>query len=170
MARQAQAKADVVVRVDEITTAVGFDGSGIARTAHEFVKALTFESGTTDGTVDRVWSGTATATTTPTTIDLAGTGITSNVAGGATVTFADLQMLIVENTGTSGNILVGGGTNAVGITNGTTDSDVIPPGGFLFRHFGTAGLAVTPTTGDILQIKSSAGSVTYRVLIVGRSA
>lgn len=170
MARQASGKAEINLRIEERTTDVGYDGAGVATAVHEVKRAVTFENGVLDGQIDRVFSGANTATTTPTNLDLVGTGLASQVAGGAPNSFADLQILVIENTGTVGNLIVGGGASAIPLTNGTTDGEVVQPGGVLYRNFGTAGLALTAGVADILKIVASAGTVPYRILLAGRSS
>jgi hypothetical protein len=148
------------------------DASGFGATSvllHAIAKALQLENGTADGQVDRVWSASANATTSPTTIDLIGS-LTGQIDGGTVTSFADAQCLYVENTSTSGNLLVGGGTNPIGLVTGTAESLVIPPGGWALINFGNTGLACVNSSSDVLTLKASAGTVGYRVAIVGRSA
>ncbi|MGL5095856.1 MAG: hypothetical protein ACRDD1_09720, partial [Planctomycetia bacterium] len=118
---------------------------------------------------DRLHSASGTVTTSPTTVDLIGS-LTSQIDGGSTTSFADLQGLYVENTSAAGNLLVGGGANTIPLTNGTTDEVLIPPGGWIYVDFGTSGLALTAGTADLLLLAASAGSVGFRLAVVGRSA
>lgn len=168
-ARQATMRAAVRIDFVELSTATGASSSTISG-AESFVRALDQSSGTSDATVDRFWSGTATATTTPASVDLVGS-LTSQVAAGATTSFAEVELLVIANNATSGNLIVGGGATPFGfLTTGTTDSLVIPPGGWVVLYFGDAGKAATGGATDLIWLTSSAGSVSYSVWIAGRSA
>ncbi len=168
-ARQATLKAAVAINFAEFSTGIGASSATIGG-AESFIKSLDQSSGTANGEVDRFWSGTGSATTTPTSLDLVGS-LTSNVASGATTSFAEVEMLIVENTSASGNLLVGGGATPFGfLTVGTTDTLKIPPGGWVVIYLGDAGLTATGGSTDLLWLTSSTGTVVFKVWVAGRSA
>ena len=111
-------------------------------------------------------------------IDLAGVLAS---AFGATITMAEVVGLCIVNKPKNstvpnvGSLTVGGGTNPfLGFLTGTTPTiRNIGPGGclFLFSPDGTGLGAVTAATADILRIAASAaGSVTYQIAIIARTA
>ena len=169
MARQAQGTVSVSIDLTEIDTQAGI-AAGSSALMHVASKARQMSTGTANGEIDRVWStASGSVGTGGASIDLVGS-LTSQIAGGATTSFAEVQCVYLENTATSGNLLVGGAANLIGILNGTTDKIVIPPGGALLLDLGTAGLATTAGTADLIPVAASAGTVTYKALIAGRSA
>jgi hypothetical protein len=169
MARQAQGTVEIAISLTEIDTQAGI-AAGSSNLMHVASKARQMSTGTANGEIDRVWSTAAGSVGTGgASIDLVGS-LTSQIAGGATTSFADVQYIYLENTATSGNLLVGGASNLIGILSGATDKIVIPPGGALLLDLGTAGLATTAGTADLIPVAASAGTVTYKALIAGRSA
>lgn len=169
MARQAQGTVAVSIELTELDTQAGI-AAGASNLQHVLTKARQMSSGTANGEIDRVWStASGSVGTGGSSIDLVGS-LTSQIAGGATTSFADVQYLYLENTAAAGNLLVGGASNLIGILSGTTDKIVIPPGGALLLDLGTAGLATTAGTADLVPVAASTGTVTYKALIAGRSA
>ena len=169
MARQAQGTVDIEISMTEIDTQAGI-AAGSSNLQHVASKARQMSTGTANGEIDRVWSTAAGSVGTGgASIDLVGS-LTSQIAGGATTSFADVQYIYLENTASAGNLLVGGAANLIGILSGATDRIVIPPGGALLLDLGTAGLATTAGTADLIPVTASAGTVTYKALIAGRSA
>jgi hypothetical protein len=120
-------------------------------------------AGTADGQADTSFTHTYSVTTTPTTIDLSSGTITQ--PDGTIATFADITTLFIANGGTAGTVTVGGGSNPVANIAG-----VIGFGGYMVWHNPQTGYPVTPGTGDILTLTASAGSISTKVLILGRSA
>ena len=97
---------------------------------------------------------------------LRGGSITDDL--GDTISFAALRLLVVQNTGTAA-ITVGGGSNPIPLTNGTTDAINIPAGGMFVWFDGTTdatGMALTAGTGCNLNIGGTLGQ-TWTVLAVG---
>lgn len=164
MARRASGKLAVVVDFMEESDSLGV-GDGIARVRHALDLSVALASGTTDGTIDRLWSGSGTATSTPTDIDVSG-ALTSPLAAGAVV-LTDLVFIVVQNTG-SANLRLGGDANTVPFVS-ASDVQVIPPGGFTVLYGGPGGWPVTAGTGDILQLDSPT-TTTYKLILGGRSA
>lgn len=171
MAREANARLEISLKAEERATAATGSGGTTARLPHEHVFVREFPNGTSDGQIDRVWSTVAGSVTAgaAVTVDVVGS-LTSKLDSGNTVSFIDLQTMIIENTATSGNLLVGGATNAVGLHSAANDVTVIQPGGCRVFDFGTAGLACVAATSDELKVDASAGTVTYKVTVIGRSA
>lgn len=105
-------------------------------------------------------------------LDLAG-GV-GNIFGG-TVTIAKVVAIGIVNTSTTtGDILVVGGAASNAFSTmfaDATDKIKVQPGGSLFWASPLVPADVTATTGDILQVTNAgSNSVTYRIIIVGRSA
>jgi hypothetical protein len=167
MARGVSGKLTVALDLQEFETALGADGRQSVLPAR-FRKLVEFAAGTTNGQLDRVHSIAPSFTTTPTDVDLAGS-LTSPLGGGAN-TFVDLVLIYIENTSAVGNLLVGGDAASIPLFSATNDVIVIPPGGFFLWYGGDAGITVTATTADILQIAASAGTVNGKVYLAGRSA
>lgn len=92
---------------------------------------------------------------------------------GATVSFVDVVGLLIKNTSSSGNLLVGAAATNIwsAIFGNSSDVLVIPPGGFvLFGCGNDPAWAVTAGSADKLKLASSTGTVDYSLLAIGRSA
>lgn len=93
---------------------------------------------------------------------------------GATITFADVRLILVTAASTNtNNVIVGGDANALLFGGAAAHTVTVRPGGlFLLAARDATAYAVTASTGDILQIANSAGSteVIYDIVIVGASA
>lgn len=169
MARGATVRGNIRIEVEEYDTGAGASASN-SRLTSVFERVLDYISGTTDGTsVDRVHTVAVSFGTGTSPIDLAGT-LTSQIAGGAVTTFVDLQLMIIENTGTSGDLRVGGVAASAPFISATTEYIPVLPGGFIMFHFGNAGLPITATTADLVKVVSSTGTVTGKAYFIGRSA
>jgi hypothetical protein len=129
----------------------------------------TYDNGTGANQVNRVYSATTTATTTPTDLDLAG-GLTA--MDGSTITMAEVVAIAIVNksTTTSENLQIGGDANSVPIFGAVGDYAIVGPGGVFLWSSPVDGVTVTASTGDILQIAASTGTITYDILIVGRTS
>jgi len=58
-------------------------------------------------------------------------------------------------------------TNGVPIFKAAGDGvDLVPGGLFHFRNPSAAGITITPSTGDLINLAATGGNVTYRVLII----
>lgn len=171
MARAARGTLSIRLALTELLTLLGVGASsGQLPHPHEFVREM--ETGTGNGQIDRVWStasGSVVAAS-PVSVDLSG-ALASVLDSGQTVVMADLQVLMVENTSTSGNLILGAHANNVGFVGGAASgSIIIPPGGCFCIDLGTAGLAIGAGATDIVQLDASAGTVTYKLTVGGRSA
>lgn len=133
---------------------------------------LDLVTGTAAGEADLVFADTRTITASSSeSLDLAG-GLTD--AFGASITFAEIVAIVVKPAaGNTNNVLVGGAaSNAFATPFGdATDVVKVGPGGVLML-VNDAGYAVTDATGDLLKIANggSGSSVTYDIVLVGRSA
>lgn len=138
-----------------------------------YEKAISLDNGTAADMADRVFSDERTLAGSATEdLDLAGVLVD---ALGATITFARIRALIVENLSTGANqVIVGGApTNTwVGPFGAAAQTVSVRPGGMLAMvNRDTTGWPVTAATGDLLRIaNSTTGSVTYRIVIIGCSA
>lgn len=129
-------------------------------------------SGTAASQQDRVWSDAqSVANGAPDTWDLAGT-LTSELDG-STVTFVEVTSIYVRNksTTTGQYLQIGGGSNPFITWLGNSGDIVnVGPGGVFLLTAPVDGWTVTATTGDILQIASASGTISYDIQICGRSA
>jgi len=169
MARQCQLTLRMRVDATETNTAAGV-GAAPARLRHLLELAADYANGTGDDQGDVLWSDDGSVTAgVPDDLDVSG-GLTSKLSGAA-ATFAELTVIAVKHTGGAGNLVIGGGSNPVSTIWGTAgDQSVIGPGGIWVWASPTNGAAVTAATADILRIASSSGTVTYDIVIHGRSA
>lgn len=133
--------------------------------------SVSLANGTAAGQADRVFTDERTLAASATEdLDLAGVLLD---AFGAAITFAKIKAVIIK--------AAPGNTNDVQVTrpaaNGVPlfmaggDGIAIKPG-FALALFGSgAGIAVTPTTGDLLTVTNSGGGtpVTYDIVIIGTS-
>lgn len=168
MARQASGRLAIQFKMEEVETALGADGQR-SRLEHLLDLAVELATGTSDGQVDRVYSDTLNVTTTPTDLDCIGSTLLSKLNGQA-ISLVDIVAVVVMNTGTSGNVIVGGDANAVPIFGAAAHTSVVPPGGSFFWYGGPGGIPLVAGTGDILQLAASAGTIGCKVGIAGRSA
>ena len=91
MARQAQGTVAVSIELTELDTQAGI-AAAATNLQHVAVKARQMSSGTANGEIDRVWStASGSVGTGGSSIDLVGT-LTSQIAGGATTSFADVPL------------------------------------------------------------------------------
>lgn len=132
----------------------------------------TLANGTGANQVDRLWTDTRTVAGSGTdALDLAGSLVD---AFGTTITFVKLKaVLITAAAGNTNNVRVNRpASNSVPLFLAAADGiDVLPGGLFMWVAPG-AGITVTPTTGDLLNVDNSGAgtSVTYDIVLVGTSA
>lgn len=130
-------------------------------------------SGTSDDQADLVFSDTRTiAASSNEDIDLAGVLVD---ALGDTLTFVEVRaVLIAASAANTNNVRVTRpASNGVPLFLAASDGIDVPPGGvFLWACPADGQVAVTPGTGDLLNVanSSSGTSVTYDITIVGTSA
>lgn len=172
MALSVTARLRVLLDVVETNTSAGVqERSSVLQHTIEYDSGEQ-TSGTTSGKQDRVWSDLQTvAAGVPDTWDLAGT-LTSEL-NGATVTFVEITGMLIRNKSTTtGEYLeVGAGSNPfAGWVKAAGDALIVGPGGMLVLTAPIDGLAVTSGTGDILTITSASGTITYDIVLLGRSA
>lgn len=149
-------------------------GTAAAKQTIDF--AADIASGTGDSQADKLFSDSRTlAASASENLDLSG-GLTD--ALGASISMVELlAIIVVADAGNTNNVVIGNGTNPViGGPFGAAGANAIavPPGG-LFAWFAPndgEGAPVTNSTADILKVANSGGStsVTYKVILVGRSA
>jgi hypothetical protein len=139
---------------------------------HALTHVLDMVTGTGASQSDLVWSDTRSLVATSESIDLAGT-LTSQLTG-ATVTFAEVTAIIIRNnaTTTAYKLLVGGAAANQFINWVAAANDIvhIGPGGIFVLTSPVDGFAVTAGTGDILKIDSGAVTISYSIVVIGRSA
>ena len=146
---------------------------GPSRLPVNFDWSLDQASGTTLGTNDVLFADSRSLAATTEDLDLLG-GLTSQLTGAA-VSFVDVSLVMIRNTSTaSGEVLtIGGATNpwVTGPITASGDLIEIPPGGFLIWYAGAVDDASpVASTGDIVTVDSGAATITYEIVVVGRSA
>lgn len=145
----------------------------VANAAVDFRYARSFTSGTGVNQVDICFDDTrSVANGSPDDLDLAG-GLVDIY--GNTLTFAKIKAILIVNKSTTvGEILSVGGNASNQFINWVGDaSDIIKigPGGFFgLCNPSAAGYAVTASSGDILQIASDSGTISYRIQLWGIAA
>lgn len=148
-------------------------GIGLPKQDHRWEMLLSMLSGTSNSQSDVVWSDTRTLAATSEDLDLAGS-LPAPLDPSGTVTFAEVTLIAIRNKSTtSTEILSVGGAAANQFINWVGDAtDIVKIGanGVLLWTAPVDGAAVTAGTGDKLKIDSGADTITYDILIVGRSA
>lgn len=138
---------------------------------HLWSVLLGVESGTTATKADRVWSDTRSAAASADTIDLLGT-LTD--ASGTTISFVDVLLFAIKNKSTTAteNLTVGAGSNNWSTWAGASGHQVvIPPGGAFVWFAGTVDdEQPTAGTGDILTIDPGSDTISYDIIVLGRSS
>jgi hypothetical protein len=135
--------------------------------ATDYSSLLIFGNGTGANQANMLWHDQRSVTTSGEDIDLAGS-LTS--AFGTTITFAVVKgVIVVAATANGGNVVVArASSNGVGVFNAASDAVTLKPGGvFLWTDPSAAGTTVTAGTGDLLNIDSTSGTVTYDIWLVG---
>lgn len=129
-------------------------------------------SGTGDNTFDMVWTDTRTLTATSETLDLSGS-LTSAV--GVSITFVEIGLIYIYNKATAAAsvLIVGNGAAPAfaGFLGGATQTMKVGPSGWVcwYSPLDSAGLTVANTTAQDLKIDSGAATITYNIVLVGRS-
>jgi len=165
MATQSGVTLRVQVEGASLSASAGINGA-ISLIARTITKQ--WAQGTSANGVDKVYAAAALAlTTTPTDLDLAGGSNVKDPASQTDQTFTKLHCVIVHNTGDNA-IVLGGDANSVPLFDAAADSITIPVGGLVVLQYGPDGIAVTASTGDILQLAAAASTSTADVIIWGR--
>lgn len=144
---------------------------GVPRKPHilEFLKA--YASGTGTNQFDLIWSDERTLVATTDSLDVVG-GITD--AFGVAISMAKLTGFLIWNksTTTGYDLIVGNGTNPIvtGLFNAAADRIKVKPGGLLLWLSPVDGVAVAAGASDVLKIDSGSNTITYQVILLGRSA
>lgn len=145
---------------------------------------LSITDGTTTGKADKIWNSTARSLSGANSesidvydfgaIDI-GTGVGEDALGNP-LTLADIVALIIENNSSStGNLTIGGegsaaAWNSIFNTSDTAEIGPLPPGGFFIIGSGNdPAFAVADSSNHLLKLTSSA-TLTYDIVIIGRSA
>lgn len=153
-------------------------GTGNQQHLFEFPGSLnpggTYVSGTTDNKADIVWSDTRTVTAAAESLDLR--GVLTAAIGGTALAFVEVVGIFIKNkaTAAASTLSVGAGSNPAfaGLFGATGDIIKVPASGCLlwFAPLDGGGLATTAGTADILYIDPGAATITYDIVILGRSA
>jgi len=144
---------------------------GVARMEHLLEQSDDLASGTAASQQDMVWSDTRSAAASADALDLAGS-LTSQLDG-STLTFVEITGIIIRNksTTTTEVLTIGAGSNPLlNWVNATGDAVVLGPGGVFVITSPIDGYGVTAGTGDVLTIDPGSDTISYDILILGRSA
>lgn len=140
--------------------------------AMDYSKRIDMATGTSTGLADKIFSDQRTlAASANEDLDLAGV-LTDPL--GASLTFVKLKgLFIVASSANTNNVrLIRPASNGVPLFLAASDGLDILPGGLFAWVAPGAGVTVTASTGDLLNVanSSSGTSVTYDVVIIGTSA
>lgn len=134
-----------------------------------------FASGTGDYQFDRVWSDERTLTATSEDLDLA--GVLTSQLDGSTVTFVEIGGIFIYNkaTAAASRLSVGGASaNQAYVGLFAANNDIVKVGALgsfqWVAPLDGGGLTVTAGTGDTLKIDAGAATITYQIILLGRSA
>lgn len=140
---------------------------GLASMVHDFRYNGEYGQGTDANELDQVWSDEGTATAGPVTIDVLNS--LASVLTAEDVSFVSLCGVWIEHTGTTGDLLVGGGSTPVPIFANSSDKLIIKPGGLFLLLAPASSFAPAEGSSDVLQLDPSASTIPYRVALFGRS-
>jgi hypothetical protein len=129
----------------------------------------TFGNGTGASQGNMWWTDQRTTDGTGEDLDFAG-GVTSPF--GVAITFTALKgLIIVASAANTGNVMLTRPANGLVVFLASGDGlAALKPGGlFVFTDPSAAGLTVTASTGDLLHVAASTGTVTYDVIVWGEA-
>jgi hypothetical protein len=151
-------------------TDVDVDSNGNGTLSERFVVNEEWTDGTSNTRqADLCYiSKAATASSTPTDVDLAG-ALTRRVHG-STLTAVDLCGIYLRNKSATTTLRIGGDAASVPLFGAVGDFINIPPGTTFLWESALGGVTVTASTGDILQIDTASGTAEYDLAVWGRSA
>ena len=129
-------------------------------------------TGTTVGNADLLWSDRRSINASSNEdLDFAGS-LTS--AFGATLTFARIKAIMVKAASTNANnvVITRPASNGVPLFSAASDAISVLPGGLFLWVAPGAGVTVTASTGDLINISNSGSgtAVSYEIVVVGASA
>lgn len=140
-----------------------------------FARQIAFTQGAAAGQADMIFHDRRNILASATdSIDLAGSLL--GPFGGTALTFVRIKMLVVAPLAANVNninLQRPSGATGVPLFLATSDGIVVQPGGlFLWYTPSAAGVVVTPSTGDIIEVVNAAGgnAVDYDIIIVGASS
>jgi len=167
MATRSGVTVTITIEGDSLSSGAGVNGAAVS--LYQVFRA-SWAQGTSAGEVDKVFQDDVATAVTPVDLDLAGGTNVKDPASQADQTFTKLTAVIIENRDATDNIVVGGDANSVPIFDAAADSITLLPGEIFVwtAATGTDGVAVTASTGDILQLTASANTPTARVTLIGR--
>lgn len=159
------------VKVSVAATMVNAGTLSTATAPLAYTASYALANGTAANQANHFFSASYTgASTSGNSHDLAG-GLTD--AFGSTITFTAIKTIVVKAAATNtGNVIVGGAASNTfaSMFGDATDTVVLKPGGIVVLHDpSAAGYAVTASTGDILKIAASSGTVDYDLILIGEA-
>jgi len=152
----------------ELVASAAVDG-GTSRRPHKIAINETRASGTSDDQHDLAYSvDGSVANGAPDTYDLAGS---LTALDATTMTYVEVTHILIVHKSGAGDLQIGAAANDLAtIWLSSGEGALIGPGGVYLWTSPTNGAVVTAGTVDILQIAASAGTITYDMIILGRSA
>ena len=172
MATDVTARLQVKLDVTEKSTSLG-SALKTSSLQHLINYVKVTVNGTTDAShqQDLVYSEQNTATASANTLDVAAS-LTSKLTGAAVTMVEVTAICVVNKSTTSGEVLIiGAGSNPLlNWVNATGDAVKVGASGVFLITSPLNGYAVTATTGDILTIDPGAATISYDIILLGRSA
>lgn len=132
---------------------------------------LALDTGTGLSQADVIFSDTRSTAATDS-LDMVGGGLLDNL-GNVWAPARIKGLIVVAAAANTGNVLLRRPAAATGVPFFTAAGDEVPihPGGMVIVWApSAAGYVVTASTGDIIEVAASAGTVTYDIIIIGASA
>lgn len=147
---------------------------GTASMPHRLAIQLALATGTGDNQFDIAWSDTRTLTATSEDLDLSG-ALTG--ALGSTFSAVEVGLILIRNraTAAASRLLVGAGSSNpvfAGYLGSGNDIRKVGAGGFdlWVAPLDGGGMTVTNSSADKLKIDAGAATITYDIIVLGRSA
>jgi|TARA_R100001530_G_scaffold124435_2_gene92632 hypothetical protein len=144
---------------------------GTSRMTHNLAVSSFFAAGSTASKFDRVYSDSGSAAGSAVAIDVLG-GLSSVLTGDAG-SFVTLNGILIRNKSTTSTeiLSIGGGSNPiVGCWGATGDLIKLGPGGTFVWLDPVDGVTPVAGTGDILTLDPGSDTISYDVVLLGRSA
>lgn len=136
-------------------------------------RTLNLANGTGASQADKVFADQRTiAASTTEDLDISAGGLTD--AFGTTFTLAELKVLMVcASSANTNNVVLGGDAASVPFLSTAATTVSIKPGGcFMLADPSAGGIAVTDSTGDVIQVANGGAgtTVTYDIVMIGSSS
>ncbi len=160
----------VAVTLEALESSANDLGTALQKHLAQF--SADYATGTGDSQFDLAWSDQRTLAAASEDIDLAGS-LTKAIGG--TFTAVEIGVIYIRNRATvaASRLTVGNGTNPAitGLVGAAAHTFRVPAGGiFLWvAPYDGGGLTVTAGSADVLKIDAGAATITYDIVVLGRS-